>query len=103
MKPHLVRWAKEYAEKGLTVIDVDNGEFDKQDALKAEVEKGGVKFPVLWDKGGKTCTAYGIKGYPAAYLVGVDGTVIWEGFPLPKVEEIEKLIQAELAKVKKEK
>jgi hypothetical protein len=102
MKPHLVRWHKDYAEKGLVVVDIDNGQIDKQDRLKTEVEKGEVTFPVLWDAEAKNCKEYGIKGYPAAFLVGVDGKVLWEGFPLPKVEEVEKLIKAELEKVKKE-
>lgn len=102
MKPHLVRWHKEYADKGLVIIDVDHGQRDTLEKLQKNAEKGGIAFPILWDSGGKNCATYGIKGFPAAFLVGVDGTVIWEGFPLPKVESLEKTIQAELAKVKKE-
>jgi peroxiredoxin len=101
MKPNLVRWHKDYAEKGLVVIDIDDGSADTMDALKKNVEKGEVKFPVLWDKEGKNCEKYGIKAFPSAYLVGVDGKVLWEGFPNPEVEAIEKLIKAELEKVKK--
>ena len=101
MKPNLIRWHKDYAEKGLVVIDVSDGSQDKFDDLKKEVEEKGEKFPVLWDKEAKTCLAYGIQAYPQAYLIGVDGTVIWEGLPSPKNENIEKLILAELAKAKK--
>jgi thiol-disulfide isomerase/thioredoxin len=101
MKPNLIRWHKEYAEKGLVIIDVSDGSLDKFDDLKKDVEEKGEKFAVLWDKDAKNCLAYGIQAYPQAYLVGVDGTVIWEGLPNPKVEEIEKKIVAELAKSKK--
>jgi thiol-disulfide isomerase/thioredoxin len=101
MKPNLTRWHKEYAEKGLVIIDISDGSLDKFDDLKKEVEEKEEKFAVLWDKDAKTCLAYGIQAYPQGYLVGVDGTVIWEGLPNPKVEEIEQKIVAELAKAKK--
>ena len=100
-KPTLFKWHKELAEKGLVVIDVSDGAQDKFDDLKKEVEEKGEKFPVLWDKEAKNCLAYGIQAYPQAYLIGVDGNVIWEGLPSPKNEAIEKLIKAEIAKVKK--
>ena len=101
MKPTLIRWHQELAEKGLVVIDVSDGSLDKFDDLKKEVEEKGEKFPVLWDKEAKNCLAYGIQAYPQAYLVGVEGNVLWEGLPSPKNEAVEKLIAAELAKVKK--
>lgn len=101
MKPTLFRWHKEYAAKGLVIIDVSDGAMDKFDDLKKEVEDKGGKLATLWDKGAKNCLAYGIQAYPFAYLVGVDGKVLWEGLPNAKIEEIEKRIQAELEKVKK--
>ena len=102
MKPTLFRWHKEFSSKGLVVIDVSDGSQDKFDDLKKEVEEKGEKFPVLWDKEAKNCLAYGIQAYPMAYLVGVDGKVIWEGSPNAKLlGEIEKKMSDELAKVKK--
>jgi hypothetical protein len=104
MKPHLVRWHNSYAEKGLTIIDIDHGGIDAFDAVKKEVEEKKFPFPVLWDKDGKNVGTYKVEGMPAAYLVGVDGKVVWEGHPNPKASEAEKLevaIKAELEKVKK--
>jgi len=102
MKPNLIRWHKDYAEKGLVVIDVSDGSQDKFDDLKKEVEERGGKLATLWDKDAKNCLAYGIQAYPMAYLVGVDGKVIWEGSPNAKVlGDIEKAMAAELAKVKR--
>lgn len=101
MKPTLFRWHKEFSDKGLVVIDVSDGEMDKFDDLKKEVEEKGGKLATLWDKGAKNCLTYGIQAYPFAYLVGVDGKVIWEGQPNSKIEEIEKLMAAEFAKSKK--
>jgi thiol-disulfide isomerase/thioredoxin len=104
MKPTLIRWHKDFTEKGLVVIDVSDGALDDFNDLKKEVEEKGEKFAVLWDKGSKTCLEYGIQAYPQAYLIGVDGNVIWEGLPSSKpekIEEIEKRMSAEFAKVKK--
>jgi hypothetical protein len=101
MKPHLVRWHKELAEKGLVVIDVDDGKLDTQDALTEYVRKGEFPFPVLWDKGGKNVATYGVEGMPAAYLVSAEGKVVWEGHPNPATpEKYEALLKAELEKRK---
>ena len=101
MKPHLVRWHKDYSEKGLVVIDVDNGKLDTREAVQTAVEKGSLPYAVLWDKDARNCDAYGVKAYPSAYLIGVDGAVVWEGVPNPKNDEMEKALKAELEKVKK--
>ena len=101
-KPTLFKWHKELSEKGLVVIDVSDGTQDKFDDLKKDVEEKGGKLATLWDKDAKVCLTYGIQAYPFAYLVGVDGKVVWEGSPNAKLlEEIEKVMAAELEKVKK--
>ena len=88
-----------------------SGWADTFDKVKALAEKGKVKSPVLWDKGEKNRTAYGIRDYPKFYLIGTDGKVLWEAFsavfgkdPEKKTEktlEFEKTLEAELQKVKK--
>ena len=100
MKRHLVRWHKDYSDKGLVVIDVDNGQVDPFDRLKKEVQKDGLPYPVLWDKGGTNFENYGVRRTPWALLIAADGKVIWEGNPLPKVDELEKKIQGELQSAK---
>ncbi len=101
MRPHLVRWHKEYAKKGLVIIDVNDGSTDSFKEVKTHAAKDGVKFPILWDKGRKNVNTYGVRGMPSAFLIGVDGKVIWEGFPLASTKKIETLIKAELKNVKK--
>jgi peroxiredoxin len=104
MKPHLVRWHDAYAAKGLVILDVDDGTQDTLADLKKDVAEHQLPFPVLWDKDGKNVETYKVEGMPAAYLIGVDGTVVWEGHPNAKQSEADKLeakIKAELEKVKK--
>jgi AhpC/TSA family len=98
MKALLTKWHNDLGEKGLTVLEITNGG-DKKKVEKSLAEFK-AKYPALWDKGGTNCKAYGIKVYPIAYLIGVDGTVVWEGFPKPTDPELEKLVAKELARVK---
>ncbi len=106
MVGQLAKWHKEFAEKGLVVIDIDNGRIDAQKDVQAHVAKKEIKYATLWDKGGKNCGQYGVRAYPAQYLVGVDGKVIWEGFFAESEDtskKVEDLLKKELAKVKKSK
>ena len=104
MAPHLVRWDKKWRKAGLRIIDIDNGTIDSQEKIKKEIGKKGKTYPVLWDHGGKNCTRYGIKAYPAAYLLDVDGKVVWEGIPMgPKIPDIEKEIAKQLQRIEKPK
>src|SRR5882762_2054142 len=100
MKTHLVKWDEKYRKQGLAILDIDNGTIDTMDAVKASVEKAKVKYPVAWDEGGKTCDAYGISSYAHSFLIGTDGKVVFEGFPLDKkIEEREEQVKEELKKV----
>ena len=100
MQPVLAGWDKKYREKGLVLIDVDDGDRDTLEVLKAHASDEKVAYAILCDGGGRNCKAYGIQGYPAAFLLDASGKVLWEGFPLPQVEEVEKLIGKALADVK---
>lgn len=100
MQPILAGWDRKYATRGLVVIDVDNGRNDPLADVQAHVKEKSVAYAVLYDEGGKNAAAYGVKGYPAAFLLDPSGKVIWEGFPLPDVAEIEPLIEKALAKAK---
>lgn len=101
MAPIMNKWHADHADKGLVIIDIDDGSVDDLNEVQGDVKKEGLKYPVLWDKDRKNCDVYGIEVFPRAYLIGVDGTVLWEGLPNEKVPEIEKLMTAEFAKVKK--
>lgn len=100
MQPVLEGWAKTYGAKGLTVIDVDNGQRDSLEDLKAHAEKTKASYAILFDEDAKNAQAYGVKGFPAAFLIDASGKVVWEGFPVPELKEIEKRIEKALSEVK---
>ncbi|HVR86223.1 MAG TPA: TlpA disulfide reductase family protein [Planctomycetota bacterium] len=100
MMPVMDKWHQELAGKGLVVIDVDDGSTDDLEEVQKDVKERGTKYAVLWDKERKNCDTYGVEVFPRAYLIGVDGTILWEGLPNSALEEIEKLMTAEFAKVK---
>ena len=102
MKPHLVRWAKEHGDRGLVVIDVDDGSIDENiEDVRASFKKHPLPFPVLWDEGGKMNDLYGAteEGTPWTVLIGGDGEIKWRGHPLDKIKEIEGVIEVELERL----
>jgi len=105
MKPFLSKWHKEFAEKGLVIIDVYDGSQDTLEDVQKEVADGSFGFSVLWDKDGKAVGTYKVEAMPASYLIGVDGVVAWEGHPAPHrqkdVDKLEGLIKVELEKITK--
>lgn len=102
MKSYLVKWDEAYRKKGLVIVDIDDGTQDTMEAIHDSVQKAGIKFAVAHDPDAKTVDAYGVKAFPAAYLIGTDGRVVWEGFPLADVDKVEKALKKELEKVTKE-
>jgi len=101
MMPVMDKWHKEWSEKGLVIIDVDDGSTDDLDEVQKDAKERGTKYAILWDKDRKNCDKYGVEVFPRAYLIGVEGTVLWEGLPNSALEAIETLMKAEFAKVKK--
>lgn len=83
MRPHLVRWAKQYADKGLVIIEVDDGRIDALEAVQEHVNRDRPPYAVVYDANGVIVGRYGVMAYPTAYLVDADGKVAWEGHPTP--------------------
>jgi peroxiredoxin len=97
-KALIKEWHKRFEDKGLTIVEVNNGEIDTIDKLRAGVREHGVKHAVLWDKGARTIRRYGVGMYPTGYILDRSGKVIWEGHPTnlsatEQIELIEKALQ----------
>jgi hypothetical protein len=78
---HLVRWEDEYAARGLAVVEVSGGALASFQDSARRLARANVKHPVLWDRNNSAQKAYGVNGWPAAFLVGPDGKVFWQGNP----------------------
>jgi thiol-disulfide isomerase/thioredoxin len=79
LNPHLVEWHRRYAEKGLTIVYVDNGRSDTLEALQAWHVDHEIPFALLHDRLGRAILDYGVRAFPTVYLLGRDGRVVWEG------------------------
>ena len=100
MMPVMQKWHTELGPKGLVIVDIDDGGVDDLDEVQKDAKERGTKYAVLWDKERKNCDKYGVEVFPRAYLIGVEGNVLWEGLPNSALEAIEALMAAEFAKVK---
>jgi hypothetical protein len=105
MRHHLVRWHMQYAQQGLVVIEVDGGRHERLDVFRRLVAEKGTRHAILWDRQNRNHERYGIDAWPRAYLIGVDGQVVWEGNPARVIHrplalcELEALLEAELQQV----
>lgn len=61
------------------MIDVDDGTCDTSDEVRQWVEKKHIPFAVFYDTDRKMCDLYQVASYPAQYLIGRDGKVVWQG------------------------
>ena len=77
---HLVRWASEYAGRGLAVVEVSGGELATfEDSALRFRRNEKVTHPVLWDRGNRNHKNYAVTGWPSTFLIGPDGRVFWQG------------------------
>lgn len=97
MQPHLVRWDRTYRDRGLAVVYVADGARVTPDKLMDAMRASGAAFPVAHEGSGGTTRAYGVAAYPTAYVIGRDGTVVWEGIPHYDPGAVERAIQSALA------
>jgi hypothetical protein len=91
---HLASLAEENGKKGLTVLAITNE--PQEIVLKYMTQLAAGPLPYVVGSGGGSQN-YPAGGIPKAFLIGVDGKVIWEGGP---GNFDEKLLEAELKKVK---
>ena len=81
MRDHLVRWDQKYKKRGLVIIEIDGGRYETLEKVREIVREKKIKHAVLWDEDCQNHQNYGVDVWPVAYLIGVDGLVVWEGNP----------------------
>lgn len=98
MAPHLDRWDSQFRDKGLRVIEVENGRATSPETLAAHLQRKQIGYSVLYDADGSLAERFGVQAFPTAFLVNRVGKVVWHGYPGRDVAGVEARIQAELAK-----
>lgn len=67
-----------YGDQGFTVAALSD---EGASVVQKFVKDQKLTYPIGIDSGGKTKRGFGVRGIPQAYLINVDGRVIWEGHP----------------------
>ncbi len=86
--PHLTEIQQEYKDRGVNIIGISN---EEHGTVEPFVTRMGSKmnYTVAIDEGRRTSKGYmgkyGINGIPHAFVVK-DGTVVWNGHPMDKLE-----------------
>jgi len=84
---HMVRVNKAYSDKGLVMLGISLD--DDPSAMNAAVKAKHFDWPQYDDEnmGSKISKAWGVFSIPHSFLVGPDGTVLWEGHPASGMDE----------------
>ena len=91
-----------YEEKGLRIlaVNVENQNLDSEDRrqISSIVEKLGLTFPIVLDKGLKTYSSWGVIATPTTALVDEAGTVVFDlsSYPTRGYMDIEEAVQKAL-------
>jgi len=75
---HLNELHERYSDEGLVVVGVTN---EDPELVESVVHRQGMEYPVVRVQGGSVDSAYGVRSFPSAFLVGRDGSVVWSGHP----------------------
>ncbi len=62
-------------------MEVSGGELATLKDSRKRLARWELGHPVLWDQANRNHKNYGINSWPAAYLLGADGKVFWQGNP----------------------
>ena len=63
------------------MIEISGGQLATLAESKEHAEKENLRHPALWDESNRNHKNYGINSWPAAFLIGADGKVFWQGNP----------------------
>lgn len=75
--PHLNKLHKKYKDNDVVIIGLSN---EKSEKVKDFVKKQDMKYIV--GAGSKSGRAYGVRGIPTVFVIGTDGTLLWQGHPM---------------------
>lgn len=97
--PYVAAWHERYRDAGLVVVGVHSPEFAfERDSgnLKAAMAELGVSWPVVQDNDFGIWSAFSNRYWPAKYLFGRDGKLVYTHYGEGAYEETERMIQGQL-------
>ena len=82
--PALKAWQEKYAENGVTIIGVHTPETPREakiENVRSSARKHGLKYPIVFDKDGRTWKTWDNRWWPSTYLIDKEGFVRyrWDG------------------------
>ena len=98
--PALKRFDAGYRDQGLTIIGVETPEFDGEkrlEDLRQQVQKRGIRYPVVTDYNADTWRAYHVGAWPTVVILDKEGRVRWTHIGEGLYEEQERVIRQLLA------
>jgi thiol-disulfide isomerase/thioredoxin len=96
--PHLTELQREFEEKGVTVIGISG---ETADVVRPFVEAKGdaMGYAVASDPDQQVSQrymeAFKVGGIPHAFIVGRNGTILWDGHPMVRMDEVLREILAD--------
>ena len=97
--PFLADWDEKYREHGLTIVGVHTPEFEfEKQPLNVDraIEELGVRYPVAQDNERETWATYQNNVWPAKYLVGGTGRIVYRHYGEGNYAETELAIREAL-------
>ena len=98
--PYLEAWYKKYSGEGLVIIGVSTPEFafeHLESNVQNAVQQFGITYPVVLDNEYGTWNAFGNEYWPNAYLVDIDGYIVYNHAGEGDYDQTEAAIQKALA------
>lgn len=95
--PHIEQLQRDFGDRGLHIFTFEAQNHTPEQVRAKIAERGGETYPVSAG-GGNNYQGDGT--IPVAWLIGVDGKVIWQGNPSAERQKLDQLIAAEVAKVR---
>lgn len=100
--PYVNAWYNKYKDQGLEIIGLHTPEFSfekVQSNVEREVQKFGIKYPVVLDNEYATWNAYGNTYWPRKYLINEYGEIVYDHIGEGNYDETEMQIQKALAEL----
>ncbi|TWB38154.1 redoxin family protein [Nitrospirillum pindoramense] len=98
--PHVRQWAAQYKDRGLVVVGVHTPEFAFErdvDNITRAAATLDVTYPVAVDSDYRIWRAFDNQAWPALYVVGADGRVLYQAFGEGDYDKTERVIRKALA------